>query len=153
MFWIVLAASLALDLVSKFLIDKYMFLETNWHVIPGILDFNYIHNDGCAWGLLAGKQILLIIITTAVMLAIMAYVIAEGKKISIWERISWGLIVGGGIGNLIGRITDGYVIDFVKFAFYPSFPRFNVADIAITVGCVLLLISIFILDGKVRIQD
>lgn len=148
MFWIITIAVIACDLVSKYFINDLMFLETNEHVIPGLIDFNYIHNDGAAWGMLGGKQILLIILTSAIMLAIIGYVIVQGKKISVLERISLALVVGGGIGNLVGRITDGYVIDFIKFAFYPDFPRFNVADIAITVGCVLLLISVLKSDFK-----
>ena len=58
------------------------------------------------------------------------------------------LVVSGGIGNLIDRVAQSYVVDFIRFAFWDRFPTFNVADISITVGVALLVIYILFIDGK-----
>ena len=99
-------------------------------VLPGLFDFDFLPNgnDGAAWGMLSGKQTLLIAATAAFFSLI--------------------LVVSGGIGNLIDRMAQGYVVDFIRFAFWDRFPTFNVADIAITVGVALLLIYILFIEGK-----
>jgi signal peptidase II len=59
--------------------------------------------------------------------------------------VSLGLIIGGGFGNLIDRVRQGYVVDFFDFHFWPIF---NVADIAVSVGCGLLIVYVLFVEGK-----
>ena len=139
MFTLALVIFLALDQLSKYLVDSSMELGQTIPLIKGVFDLTYVRNDGAAWNILSGKQTLLIVVTGAVMLAIIAYVIVNRKKISLLEKLSLGMIVGGGIGNLIGRASVGYVIDFLNIQIIPVF---NVADIGVTVGCILLILTI-----------
>ena len=139
MFTLALVIFLALDQLSKYLVDSSMELGQTIPLIKGLFDLTYVRNDGAAWNILSGKQTLLIVVTGAVMLTIIAYVIVNRKKISLLEKLSLGMIVGGGIGNLIGRASVGYVIDFLNIQIIPVF---NVADIGVTVGCILLILTI-----------
>lgn len=139
MFIAALVFFLALDQLSKYLIDSSMQLGQTIPLIDNVLDITYVRNDGAAWNILSGRQALLIVLTGAVMLGIIVYVIVKRKELSFLERLSLGMIVGGGIGNLIGRISVGYVVDFINIQIIPVF---NVADIGVTVGCILLIITV-----------
>ena len=120
-------------------------------VLPGLFDFDFLPNgnDGAAWGMLSGKQTLLIAATAVMLLAIIVYLAVKHKSIANMAFFSLILVVSGGIGNLIDRMAQGYVVDFIRFAFWDRFPTFNVADIAITVG-VALCSSIFCLSRAKR---
>ena len=111
-------------------------------VIPGLINFDFLPNgnDGAAWGMLSGRQTLLIIATV--------YMAVKRRKLANMAFLSLALVASGGIGNLIDRIAQGYVVDFIRFAFWERFPTFNVADIAITVGVAMLVIYILFVDGK-----
>lgn len=100
--------------------------------------------------MLSGKQTLLIAATAVMLLAIIIYMVAKRKKMANMAFLSLILVVSGGVGNLIDRVAQGYVVDFIRFAFWNRFPTFNVADIAITVGVALLVIYILFIDGKRR---
>ena len=139
MFAAVALLVIVLDRVTKIYIDKTMTLGQSRPFLGSLASLTYIHNSGAAFSILEGKQMLLIGLTGAVMVALCVYVSYYGKKLSFWERLSLALIVGGGIGNLICRIKYGYVIDFINIHFIPIF---NVADIAITIGCFLFCICV-----------
>ena len=117
--------------------------------LPGLFNFDFLPNgnDGAAWGMLSGKQTLLIAATAVMLLAIIIYMVAKRKKMANMAFLSLILVVSGGVGNL-DRVSQGYVVDFIRFAFWNRFPTFNVADIAITVGVALLVIYILFIDGK-----
>lgn len=117
--------------------------------IPGIIDFSFLPNgnNGAAWGLFAGKQTFLIALT-AVMLVVLLYLLLARKFTHRLAVISFVLIIAGGIGNLIDRIVQHYVVDFIQFSFWKSFPIFNVADICVTVGVALFCIYILFFDDK-----
>lgn len=132
---------IVIDFVSKILVINL--LESNTLIIiNNFLKFTYIKNMGAAFGILSGNIILLIIIT----LFFIYYIIKElknnsDKKLSI---ISYALILSGAIGNLIDRVFRGYVVDFISFTiFRREMAVFNVADSYITIGVILLLISMF----------
>lgn len=128
-----------LDQLTKYIVSSKMVLDSSITVIPKIFELTYIKNDGAAFGMLSGKQTLLIIVTVVAMILISLYAIIDRKKLSKLEELSLGMIVGGGIGNLIGRITEGCVTDFFNIHIIPVF---NVADIGITIGCLLLIIAV-----------
>ena len=112
-FWLTAAGILALDLITKYLVSSGMELYSSITLIPGVFNLTYIENDGAAWGLLAGKQFLLGAFTVIVILGILGYVIKKKDQLPKLELVSFAMIVGGGLGNLIGRIIDGKVIDFM----------------------------------------
>ena len=109
-------------------------------LIKGVIDLTHIHNNGGAWGLLGGYTWLLLGITLMVMIICIAMLIKNGfkSKLLFWAVL---LILAGGIGNMIDRIIrGGSVVDFLQFHFWPTFPVFNVADIAVCLGAGLLIL-------------
>lgn len=108
-------------------------------VLPGVVELRYYLNDGMAFSMLAGKQTLLIVMTSLMLLCVLLLLLL--RKMGPWERISWTLILGGGIGNLIDRVLNGVVVDYVNFLFV-DFAIFNFADVCITTGVVLLMLWI-----------
>ena len=117
----------------------------NMDVLPGIVELRYCLNDGMAFSMLAGKQTLLIGMTS-VMLVVVAVMLFT-RKMSVWERISWTLILGGGVGNLIDRALLGFVTDMFETTFV-HFAIFNVADIGVVVGGILLCLHVIFAFGK-----
>jgi signal peptidase II len=117
--------------------DGYPFAR----VIPGVLDLTMVRNTGVSFGLFGGGEARWI-------LTVFSLVVAGG--LAVWalraERrtliTAIGLVMGGAIGNVIDRIRFGYVVDFIDFSDTGLFPWvFNVADSAITVGVILLLLD------------
>lgn len=145
MFIAVAVLVIVLDRITKIYIDSTMMLGYSRPLLGRFAELTYIHNSGAAFSILQGKQTVLIVLTLIVMLGIAVYVSVYGKKLSFAERFSLALIMGGGIGNLICRIRYGYVIDFINIHFIPVF---NVADIAITIGCVIFCLCVLLPKNK-----
>lgn len=122
-----------IDQLSKLLVKKY--ISQPIPLINGILDLNYSSNTGAAFSIMQGNNLLLALITILVIAAIIYYYkkIPENKPV----LVSVGLILGGAVGNLIDRLTYGYVIDFIDFQIWPVF---NAADSAVTIGAIILII-------------
>lgn len=113
----------------------------NMDLLPGIVELRYCLNDGMAFSMLAGKQTLLIGMTS-VMLVVVAVMLFT-RKMPVWERISWTLILGGGVGNLIDRVLNGVVVDYINVQFM-HFAIFNFADICVCVGVGLLMLVVLL---------
>ena len=145
MFTIVAILAIVADQLSKLWVVKNMMLYDHLEFGTDLVELYYIQNNGAAYSILQGKQTLLILFTLAVMLGIIAYVIAYKSKASKLEIFSLALILGGGVGNLIDRVMNGYVIDFINTNIIPVF---NVADICITCGCILFVLTILFSKKK-----
>lgn len=113
----------------------------NMDVLPGIVELRYCLNDGMAFSMLAGKQTLLIGMTSVMLVVVAAMLVT--RKMSVWERISWTLILGGGVGNLIDRVLNGVVVDYINVQFM-HFAIFNFADICVCVGVGLLMLVVLL---------
>lgn len=113
-------------------------------VLPGIVELRYILNDGMAFSMLAGKQEILIGVTSLMLLGVLVWLL-RGKMPPL-ERVAWTLVLGGGIGNLIDRVLNGVVVDYINVLFM-NFAVFNFADICVCCGVGLLILSI-LLDGR-----
>lgn len=143
-FALVSLAVIAVDQLSKAWIRSWLSLHTEHEIIPGWLSFSHILNHGAAWGMLSGQRWFLIAVTLFVMFIVsqMARELAPHSKAA---RLGLGLILGGAIGNLIDRIWMGAVTDFIdmqtSIEWIRTFPIFNIADSALTVGVVILLID------------
>ncbi len=101
---------------------------------------HYIHNTGGAWGVLSGNTWILLSLTVVVMAVLITFFLKNDKanRLLLWAVC---LVTSGGIGNLIDRVfRNGWVIVFLHFEFFPTFPVFNVADIAVVVGAGLLIL-------------
>ena len=106
--------------------------------IPHVVELRFVLNPGMAFSLLSGKQLFLIIATSAALLAV-AYGLffrSRGKRL---QQAALVLVLGGGIGNLIDRIATGVVVDYINVLFM-NFAIFNFADICVCVGVGLLMV-------------
>jgi signal peptidase II len=125
-----------LDQGLKSLVEGSMRLGESVPLIPGFLSLTYIKNDGGAFGILGGSQLVLLA-GSAVAIAVVIWMLLSGPS-SRLTTLGCGLILGGAAGNLLDRLTAGEVTDYVHFSFWYIF---NAADAAITVGVALLLLS------------
>ena len=123
---------LVFDQLSKIIVSKN--IEKSVPIINNFFYLTYIRNTGAGFGILKGQNIMLIFIAIMVVGAILFY---YDKLQDNMTHYSIGLILGGIIGNLVDRIRLGFVIDFLDFRVWPAF---NIADSAITIGAILLII-------------
>ena len=98
---------------------------------------DYVKNYGAAFNILSGSRIFLSVISSIIAI-VLIYTILNKKNITNLDLLSYSFILGGTIGNGIDRITKGYVIDFINLNFI-DFPVFNIADISINVGLILII--------------
>ena len=138
----VAAIVIIIDQIIKFVISNKMSLEQEIEVIPKFFSLYYVKNTGAAFSILQNQRVLLIIISL-VFLYFMDRFIEREKDLNKLSIISLGFIIGGIIGNLIDRLIQDGVIDYLLFQFGKYiFPIFNIADSFIIVGIVLLIIGI-----------
>lgn len=131
--------SLGIDIISKQLVLNLMLEHQSITIIKDFFYITFAKNTGVAFSFLEGKVPLIIIMTSIIIILILKYI--KSTNPNKYESISYGLILGGAIGNLIDRIIYGYVIDFLDFNIfgYP-YPIFNLADTAIVIGVIALII-------------
>ena len=142
LYLVIVAVAVALDLVSKHLAVKYLKPIGTFKIIDGVFQLSYRQNTGAAFSILEGQQ-LFFIITTGILLLIIAYLLVANVVQSFPAACALACVFGGGVGNLIDRINTGYVVDMFDFCLI-NFAVFNVADIFITCGSILfILIYIF----------
>jgi signal peptidase II len=140
------AVIIVVDQITKFLVRSTIPLYSKRSVIPRLLDFTHVQNSGAAFGLLNAsafpyKSALMIMVATLALVAISLYARQLGSDEQM-SRYGLALILGGALGNLIDRAVSGYVVDFVDVYWGDAhFWAFNVADAAITVGAILVLLE------------
>ena len=110
-------------------------------VIPHIFSLFYLENRGAAFSIFENKQLFLILFTSLLCVVIIGMILFY-KSQNAWSWVACILVLGGGIGNLIDRIRLGYVVDYLKFSFFP--PVFNVADICVVTGVILFIIHVLL---------
>ena len=139
---------LIIDQSIKLLIRSKEPLLEEIEEIPGFFSIYHIENKGAAFSIFNGATIVLIILSVLVLAFLHYYVLTE-KTMTNWRVFSLGIIIGGILGNLIDRILYGAVIDYLSFDLFGyGFPVFNIADIGITIGFVLLAINILRRDSN-----
>lgn len=133
-----------LDQVTKYFAIMNLKGSPSSIIVPDFFRLVYVENYGAAFGILKNKKFLFIIITFIVVVVIALFLFKYQAKLNIFMKIGSGLLLGGAIGNLIDRVRFGYVVDFVSFRFFDryEYPVFNVADMAIVVGTLLILFLI-----------
>ena len=140
---------LMLDLFIKIIVSHNMKLNTSIDIIPNFFSIYYVQNTGAAFSILENNTLFLIIISVVFIVILDRYIKKENNftKLGI---ISLGMIMGGIFGNLIDRIIYHSVIDYLSFTVLKyNFPIFNLADIGITVGVALYILSL-ILERKTQ---
>ena len=147
--WLIVALVLtAADQLSKALIVSNLSGTARIVCIPGVVDIVYVENTGAAFSMLSAHTWLLGLVSAAFCAAIAVYM-AKMKFTDKRYQIIGGMLLGGALGNGIDRIFRGCVVDFIELAFI-RFPVFNIADIAITLGAVLLVVIITLGDKNKR---
>lgn len=141
---VALAISLSafvVDQAIKRVVEGAMSLGESLPAMPDMLRFTYIENDGGAFGVLGGSQLVLLA-GSAVAVGVVLWMLLSGEP-SRLTSAACGLILGGAAGNLLDRLTTGEVTDYLDLQFWPleAWPIFNAADIAITTGVALLFLS------------
>lgn len=130
----VAALVVAVDQVTKAIVSGALGPGERVSLILGV-DLADVRNSGIAFGLFANGQDLVLVVTVAALLLILAYFAFGAGRPGLW--IGVGLLLGGAVGNLVDRISADEVIDFID---PPLWPAFNVADIAIVAGIAILIL-------------
>ncbi len=134
MIWIVAAAVLILDRVTKYIAKVYLEPAGSIPVIRNVFHLTYVENRGVAFGMLQNKTWIFVPVTVVIVMGII-YILQKMKGCSVFLKVSLMFILSGALGNLIDRIYQGYVVDFLDFRVWPVF---NVADSFIVMGAILL---------------
>jgi signal peptidase II len=116
-------------------------------IIPGLFNLTYVENRGAAFGLLQGQTVMLSVVTAALLLAIAAAVALDKVRpdFLLWS-ISLGL--AGGVGNLVDRVSRGFVVDYLDFSSLFGFPVFNFADCLVVTATGFVLVYFLFLEPK-----
>jgi signal peptidase II len=146
-YYVIALFVIAIDQISKWLIVKNMELGMSIPIIDNVLYITSHRNRGAAWGILENKMWFFYIITVVFVVFIVMYMKKYAKTDKLLG-ISLGLILGGAIGNFIDRVFRQEVVDFIHvYIFSYNYPVFNVADSALCIGVVLIIIQT-LLEGK-----
>ena len=131
---LVVALVLLADQGTKALVRSSI-AEGEQHDVLGPLALVNVHNKGVAFGFLGDGGALVLVVTFAALALLLAYFARHAERPLLW--LPTGLVLGGALGNLVDRVRQGYVTDFIHF---PHWPAFNVADMCITCGVVALVL-------------
>ena len=133
---------LIIDIVSKLIVSNLMNVHDSVVIIRDFFYITYVRNTGAAWSMFAGKTWLLIIVSL-VIIGFICFYIYKNKPKSKIELVGYSLVLGGAIGNFLDRVIYGYVIDFFDFYIFGyNYPIFNIADIFIVIGVMILVLCV-----------
>ena len=127
------ALALALDQLTKFVVRQTLEWHHSWPAY-GLFRFTHVHNTGSAFGLFQGNNLPLLIVSL-VGIAVLAYIYHTQERPGVLMRTSIALMLGGAMGNLVDRIWQGHVTDFIDIG---PWPVFNLADSSIVVGLAIM---------------
>lgn len=140
----VIVGAIWLDQITKWFIAVNL-PDGGMSIIPGVLRFTYVENDGMAFGLLSEHR-WVFIVGSIIGLGAVCYYLFRYRPGNTWARLGLSLIIGGGFGNMIDRVLLGYVIDLIDFCAFPKlWPWvFNVADSFVCVGAGILVVYLVV---------
>lgn len=134
---ILVSVLLGLDLLIKYLVSSYL---TSVNIIDNFFSLTYVLNDGAAFSLFASRTYILILIALICLL----FIVYELKN-NLYDRVlsvGYSLVLAGLLGNFIDRLIDGYVVDYLSFRIFSfNYPVFNLADILIVLGIIIVIIK------------
>lgn len=142
-----MAALIAIDFALKKWAAAYLYGKGTITLINGLLALTYVENRGAAFGMFSGKQLFLIIVSVGI-IVLLEYYLIKTRPQSKLMQLTIVLVVSGGIGNLVDRVFQGFVIDYIDINQLFSFPVFNFADICVTIGEFLLIFLMFYGERK-----
>lgn len=139
---IITAIAALLDQITKLLVVQNIAPGTFAPGLKGVFRLTYIENKGAAFGILSEHRWIFMVLSAIAIAAILFFLWKEKPK-SLLVQLSLGMILGGGIGNMIDRVFRGAVVDFIDLEFM-RFYVFNVADSFVCVGCALLILYLIL---------
>jgi signal peptidase II len=139
---LVVVSVVATDQFVKALVTSSLERGEQRDLVAGVVKLVNTRNTGVAFGQLQGAGIVVAILIAVAVVALLVYVGRNAPRRWIW--LPAGLLLGGALGNVIDRVREGAVVDFLKL---PHWPAFNVADAAITIGVIALVVVMEIGDG------
>ena len=148
MYYIVALLIVIFDQLTKWWIVREMTIGERIPVIENFLYITSHRNQGAAWGILQGQMTFFYIVTVIVVVFVVYYIQKYGKEQPLFGY-ALAIILGGAIGNFIDRLFRKEVVDFIDvYPFGYNFPIFNVADSALTIGVLLMIVYILYIEGK-----
>lgn len=130
-----------IDILTKYYFENHFVINESKIIIDNFFSLHLVHNSGASWSILSGNTWILVILSFICLIFILKYM--NDFKNTLWNTISFGFLLGGLLGNLFDRITKKYVIDFLSFKIFNyNFPVFNMADIFIVSGVIMIIVSI-----------
>lgn len=133
--------TLAIDQLTKVCATIFLKLNHSIRLIPNFFYLTLCHNEGAAWGIFSNHRVVIILGTIVAIFLIYHFIYCF--KTNTRNNVAFGLLFGGLVGNFIDRISVGYVVDFLDFYIFKyDYPVFNVADISIVIGIILLIYSV-----------
>lgn len=145
---LMILALILFDQGTKYLAKFYFASGTDKSIIDGFFSLTYLENRGAAFGIFKDQKFILVGLTAIVIIGLTIYLFKGHTTKPL--RIALILIIGGAIGNLIDRVFLGYVVDFFHFYIEDvfNFPVFNIADISVVCGTILMAITILFSKEK-----
>ena len=144
-FWVIVIIVLIIDRITKELAGGIP--PEGITLIPGVIGLRYAENVGAAFSMLSGAPRLLGVLS--LVLIVGGWLWLRKKEIAPFPLTGLALMAGGAAGNMFDRLIRGYVPDMIE-ALFVNFPVFNAADSCLTVGCVLLMVSILARPGEIK---
>lgn len=143
LFMAIVTGSIVVDQLTKILAVLLLDPRSPVVLIPNILNFTLVRNEGAAFGLFQGKLYIFLIAAIIAVFTILRYLRRIPRE-EVWLRTGLALLFSGAMGNFIDRVRLGYVIDFIDLHWYHHhWPVFNIADLVIDVGVFMILVKFF----------
>ena len=147
-FFLITAGVILLDQITKILALQHLAPMGSLPLWKDVLHLTYVENTGAAFGMLKDHRWVFLVISTVALGGMIVYMFLNKTKHPL-ETTAVAFIVGGGIGNMIDRLTRGFVVDFVDVKCIPHWNYiFNVADIFVCVGCGLFILYVLLFEAK-----
>ena len=145
LFWVIVIMVVLVDQATKAAAVEVLG-DGRGTLIPGVIDLVHVENTGAAFSIGEGAGFLFVLVALAFLVGACLFVWHE-DKLPLGIVASVGLVAGGGLGNMIDRLMNGSVTDFLATAFM-KFPVFNVADMCVTVGVVCAVVGYWVWDAR-----
>ena len=150
-YFILAAGIVALDQLVKFLVRTKLPLYHTIEMLPGLLNLTYVQNTGAAFSLFEENTLILALFSLVISIGIIMFMVKRPMP-HRFGRFTMALVLGGAVGNLIDRFFLGYVVDMFAFGFI-DFPVFNVADISLVCGGILLCVYVMFFMEKDKADE
>lgn len=139
------------DIITKLMAVRFLYPDGSVAVVEGVLRFTYVENTGMAFGMLSDRREIFLFASVVMLIALTAFLFYFRKEANTWLKLACGLVIGGGIGNMIDRVRLGYVVDFIDFCLFDFWVWvFNIADAAVCVG--VFMLALYLIADSMRLS-